>query len=535
MSRWLPRPTSLAFLVAALALAARAQPIRCEGGFVSHRGETFACDQVDLLAWITLQDMGAESGNDSWGWTDPESGREYALMGLDTGTFFVDITEPTQPRLLGKLPAQSLPNLWRDMAVHAGHMYVVSEAAEHGMQVFDLRRLRGLTPDASRRFEADRVFTGEGDLAFFRAHTIAVNEAAARVYPVGARVGEHFVCEGGLLIIDVSEPLSPTSAGCFGGDGYIHDVQCVIYAGPDPRYRGRDICFASSPARAGFRPEDPQNTLTIIDATEPQAPRALSRTTYPQQAFTHQGWLSEDQRYFFLNDEGDEFSFGHPTRNVILDVSDLENPFYVGSYFYPSTAISHNLYIREDFLFAANYTSGLHVLDISRFVLTGDAQDIALVGHFDTFPDPPEAPVTAAHHGGKGFAPFRGAWSNYPFFPSGNVIISDIDRGLFVVRPRRLDVAREPDPSPSPITVHVFPNPVRDALTVQLRAQHAQRVRIELFDLLGRHVRTLLYEPFPAQGDRLWTFDLEGIGAGTYLLRVSGDAFAQSHLVTRLE
>src|SRR5690606_20218176 len=89
--------------------------------------------------------MGASGGNDIWGWTDPETEKEYALMGLNNGTAFVDVSDPVNPVYLGKLPTHTQSSLWRDIKVYADHAFVVSEASGHGMQVFDLTRLRGVT------------------------------------------------------------------------------------------------------------------------------------------------------------------------------------------------------------------------------------------------------------------------------------------------------------------------------------------------------------------------------------------------------
>src|SRR5690554_7849912 len=101
--------------------------------------------------------MGGTSGtdaNDIWGWTDPLTGREYAPVGLSNGTSFVDVTDPSNPVYLGRLPAHSENSLWRDIKVYADHAFVVSEAWDHGMQIFDLTRLRDVAnPPAT--FTAD--------------------------------------------------------------------------------------------------------------------------------------------------------------------------------------------------------------------------------------------------------------------------------------------------------------------------------------------------------------------------------------------
>ena len=208
--------------------------------------------------------------------------------------------------------------------------------------------------------------------------------------------------------VDVRTPASPRAAGCFSLDGYTHETQCVVYDGPDTFYRGREICFNSN-----------EDTLTIVDATDKLEQVQLSRTGYGGSAYTHQGWLTEDQRFFLVNDEGDETAFRHPTRTWIWDVSDLDAPVIASRYDGPTPSIDHNLYIRGNLVYESNYRSGLRVLDASE-IAQGVLRE---VGFFDVYPSD-DAPA------------YNGAWSAYPFFASGSVAINGIEQGLFVVRPR---------------------------------------------------------------------------------------------------
>jgi hypothetical protein len=206
----------------------------------------------------------------------------------------------------------------------------------------------------------------------------------------------------------VRTPAAPRPPGCFSLDGYTHETQCVVYHGPDTLYRGREICFNSN-----------EDTLTIVDATDKLEVVQLSRTGYGGSAYTHQGWLSEDQRFFLVNDEGDETAFRHPTRTWIWDVSDLRAPLIASRYDGPTAAIDHNLYIRGHLVYESNYRSGLRVLDASELA-RGELREL---GFFDVYPAD-DAPA------------YNGAWTAYPFFASGSVAVNGIEQGLFVVRPR---------------------------------------------------------------------------------------------------
>lgn len=379
--------------------SAYAQPIPCDAsGLIDGQ---YSCENVSLLARLDTETMGASLGNDVWGWTDSETGREYALMGLDNGVAFVDITDPVTPAYLGNLPTHTTATVWRDFKVYGNYLFVVSEADQHGMQVFDLAHLRNVAPTQGPvQFQEDAHYGRIG-----QSHNIAINEATATAFIVGSRAEEG--CAAGLHMVDISSPLQPVFAGCFADDGYTHDAQCVVYSGPDTDYTGREICFASN-----------EDTVTIVDVTDRKNAVMLSQAIYPNSAYTHQGWLTEDQRFFVGDDELDEMRFGHTTRSLIFDVSDLDAPEFVAASLSENAAIDHNLYIRGNRIYEANYRSGLRILDATD-IADGTLTEVA---HFDTFPD-------------DDAGQFGGAWSTFPFFGSGTALISDSQYGLFIVRP----------------------------------------------------------------------------------------------------
>ncbi|MCB9134117.1 MAG: choice-of-anchor B family protein [Anaerolineales bacterium] len=376
----------------------------CVGGFAG----TYPCNNVDLLAFVPLASMGGGSGNDVWGWTDSGSGREFALMGLSNGTAFVEITNPTAPVYLGRLPTHTSNSSWRDIKVYANHAFIVSEASGHGMQVFALSQLLTITTPPVI-FSETAFYNGFGN-----AHNIVINEDSGFAYAVGTST-----CSGGLHMVNIQNPTNPINAGCFSSDGYTHDAQCVNYTGPDPDHQGQEICFNSN-----------EDTLTIVNVTNKAAPSMIVKKTYAQSAYTHQGWLTEDQRYFLLDDELDEQTFGFNTRTRIWDVSNLENPVIIGIFDGTTTAIDHNQYIKGNYSYQADYRAGLRILDISN-VAGGSLSEVA---YFDIYPS-------------SNSASFNGAWSTYPYFPSGVVIISGIEQGLFVVQP---NLAGNPTPTPGP-------------------------------------------------------------------------------------
>lgn len=375
----------------------------------------FACREVDLLAQLSLDTVSGGTGAtlaSIWGWTDLESGREFALVPLSDGLAFVEVTVPTAPSVVGWMPTQTIAAPWRDVKVFDDRAYVIADGVGlHGMQVFDLRRLMTNPGGAPVMFAPDFVYYGVGfGLAggeiLGSAHTIAVNEETGFVYVVGARS----TCAGGLHMVDVRE-IRPRFAGCFADDGYTHEVQCVVYRGPDAEHQGRELCFAAN-----------EDTITVVDVTEKRAPRQLSRVGYEGSAYVHQAWLTEDHQYLISNDELDEIEFGHGSRSYVWDVRDVDGPRLIGVRTAASSATDHNLYVRGDLVYEANYRSGLRILSLDE-VASGALTEVAF---FDVDP-------TSDEPG------FDGAWSVYPFFASGNVVVSGITQGLFVLRPHPRD------------------------------------------------------------------------------------------------
>lgn len=364
----------------------------CSGGLAG----SYPCKNIDLMAFLPLGSLGGGVANDIWGWTDPAYGTEYAILGRSTGTSFVDVSDPANPVYLGSLPSHTGVSDWRDVKIYKNRAYMVAEIAGHGLQVFDLRELRDVkNPPVT--FSEETHYGGFGN-----AHNIVINEDTGFAYIVGSDT-----CSGGLHILNMQSPGNPLFVGCYSGDGYVHDAQCVIYHGPDTRYTGSEICF-------GFN----EDTLTIMDVTRKQYIVQLARQGYPGAQYTHQGWLTEDHAFLLLGDEEDEVHYGHNTRTRIFSLANLKKPVLVGSDDGVNKSIDHNMYILDGLVYQSNYTSGLQILNAH----TPGTANLRMVGYFDTY----------LSDNGLGW---KGSWSNFPFFRSGVVIVSSINEGLFVLKP----------------------------------------------------------------------------------------------------
>ena len=358
----------------------------------------YPCNGYDFLGQINLTQFSASSANDIWGWTDSSTGKEYALVGLDNGTAFVDITDTDNLIYLGKLPSATVASSWRDIKVYQDHAFIVSEAGNHGMQVFDLTKLRNV-PNPPVTFGADSRYVGFGS-----AHNIVINEVSGYAYAVGTARNDLY--NGGAHFINIQDPKNPIASGGYGANGYSHDAQVVTYNGPDSDYTGQEIFIGAN-----------ENQVAIVNVKDKDNPVQISTFQYANIGYTHQGWFTEDQRYFILGDETDERDLGFNSRTLIFDLSDLDNPVLHDTYLGKTAAIDHNGYVKGDAFYLANYTAGVRILDISGI----DGKSIIEEGFFDTYP----SDNTAA---------FEGVWSVYPFFESEKIIVNDINSGLFVIK-----------------------------------------------------------------------------------------------------
>jgi len=365
----------------------------CVNGFAG----TFPCKGYDLLAHINLPSLEGNEGSDSWGWTDPKTQKEYVLMGLDNGTAFVDISEPTKPILIGKLPTATEESPWRDIKVYNNHAFIVSEASDHGIQVFDLTRLREAQP--KQNFTADRVLK-----TIPTAHNMVINPDSGYGYVVGTDRGNKYM--GGTHFLDLNDLQSIRFVGGYAEGGYSHDAQVVNYKGPDQDHTGKEIFLGANESR-----------LVIVDVTDKENPKAISEINYQNSHYTHQGWFDKNQRFFFLGDELDELKIGGKTRTLVIDLRDLDQPILHHAYYGPTNAIDHNGYVKDDLFYLANYSAGVRIISIGGL----ENKNMTEIGFFDTFPE---------HNS----TTFNGAWNVYPFFESGVIAISDINRGLFLIK-----------------------------------------------------------------------------------------------------
>lgn len=382
----------------------------------------FPCSRIDLVAHVPLRDLGGNTqGNDIWGHYDLNDGREYAIMGLRNGTVVVDVTLADQPRVVSRIPGQD--TTWRDIkvlqqfslseGVWKSYAYVTADNAEVGLQIIDLNEL------------PVRATLANTDMTDISAHNVYLSNVdySTGVPLPGLKPFLHLAGSnnngGAFNTYVLTNPVDPEPVYRNASNSranYSHDVaSMVVY---DER---KDSQCVNASDYCDILFDFNENDVRLWDKTDNRTPVELSRTSYPQASYVHSGWWSEDKLVMSVHDELDEQVYGINTTLRFFDVSDFTRPVLLSTFTGPTRAIDHNGFVRGNRYYMSNYERGLTILDITNPAAPAEA------GFFDTYPisDRPA---------------FNGAWGTYPFLPSGLVLISDINSGLYLVRDNTLDV-----------------------------------------------------------------------------------------------
>ncbi len=317
-----------------------------------------------------------------WGYVD-SSGTEYALAGAFNYLSIVDVSDPENPAEKFTVPG---PNSgWREIRTWEGYAYVTTEGGG-GVTIVDLRDLpNSINP---------KIYTGDGVIAgqLDKIHALHIDHG--KLYLYGGNLHD-----GKAKIFSLADPWNPTYIATV-SDRYVHDG----YVWKDTLYSGQIY--------AGL--------LEIIDATDPQNPVVINSQLTPNQ-FTHNTWLSSDHKVIYTTDEVDG---SYITSYDISDIHDIKELDRIQSN--PgSGSIPHNTYVlnnpivtgvNTDFLVTSYYTDGVTIVDAAR------PDNLVQVGNYDTAPN--------LSGGGT-----NGTWGVYPFLPSGNLLISNIQGGMYVLTP----------------------------------------------------------------------------------------------------
>jgi choice-of-anchor B domain-containing protein len=400
--------------------------------------------------------------NDCWGYTALD-GREYALLGVRTGTSIIDVTDSSNVYEVDFIP--SVTSTWKDIKTYRHYAYAVNESGG-GLQIFDLSDL----PNSVTELPA---YTG-----LSTSHNIYIDVEDSMLYAEG---------EGSAIIraISLADPEHPVQLSTFGLE--CHDI-----------YARNDTVYVS---------EGNHGSIGIYDLSDPTIPTFISRINVPSSGYVHNTWLSDDGNFLMSTEET-------PGKTVkYWNIQNLDNASIADTYLGQNN-LAHNAHIKGNYAYLSHYESGLKVLDISN------PDSIFEVGYYDTYP--------------QGESPnFNGAWGAFPFFGSGKVLISDIQTGLYVVYFK--ETATHIKSSPKLPTDYLleknYPNPFNPTTTVVYQLSRQSEVQIEIYNLLGQKVRTLLNErKEPGAYEAVWDGKNDHgkqVGSGIYLYRMVANEFVQ--------
>ncbi|MCL1035753.1 choice-of-anchor B family protein [Shewanella submarina] len=408
--------TELDNRLAQMAALQQSQPgANCSGGTASG----FACDNIDLVSHMALSAFSSSPGaaNDIWGHVDLNSGTEYAIIGLQNGTAVVSLADPESPVEVGTV--QGSGTSWRDIKVlqwfdsqavrWKAHAYVSSEGSDQ-IQIIDLSNL----PDSISLVTSDSAVTSAHNV--YISHVdYTTNTALNGMSPL-----LHIVGQGGsggaFRTYSLSQP--GVLNNLFNNSGatladYTHDAASMVVDD------GRAQANCQTPVCTVFMDFNVES-MRLWNITNPSQSRQLADVSYQNAEYVHSGWWSEDKRHIYVHDELDERRVSLNTTLRVFKVDDLSAPQLVKVWTGPTAAIDHNGYARGSRYYMSNYQRGVTILDIS------DPANPVEAGFFDTFP----ASDSNA---------FNGVWGVYPYLPSGLVLASDINSGLYVLKDASLN------------------------------------------------------------------------------------------------
>lgn len=314
--------------------------------------------------------------SDVWGYAD-EFGNEYAIVGRYDGVSIIDVSNP--PILNEVYSVDGLFSTWRDMKTWGDYAYITCECGP-GLMIINMESL----PDENG---IQYTYWIGDTFTFQSAHNLYIDENGI-AYIFGSNFGN-----GGAVILDLTtDPMNPQEIGLF-DENYLHDG--VV--------RG-DTLWGGAVY---------QGDAQAIDVSDKLNPQLITAWKTPS-AFSHNIWFSDNNDFVFTTDEVRNGSI------AAYDVSNVLNPTRLDVWSPNDTGIiPHNTHFINDFLVTSHYTIGVNIIDVSR------PNNMVETGRYDTAPD-------------FNYEGFSGCWGAYPYLPSGHILATDIETGLYLFDPKYL-------------------------------------------------------------------------------------------------
>ena len=429
-------------------------------GLLSAQAQNPALNMSELGTWRHADP--SRYYNDCWGYV--ANGREYAILGSNWGTHFIDVTNPANPVEVNSFQGSNTNVVWRDFKTNGHYAYGVADGwGNNSLQIFDLSDL----PNSVTKVYDSQALT-------WATHNIFIDN------------NKLYLCSTSLPgqgtrsvdILSLADPENPQ---------YLNTIQLPSSAVHDAFIRN-DTAYLSG--------EYPG--MYIYNVADPMNPQLISSiTNYPYQGYNHSSWITADGKTMVV---ADEVPAGLPLK--LFDISDIQNPQYISDFRSNVGATPHNPYILGDFVIISYYKDGVQVYNIA------DPANPVRVGFYDTYPD-----------NGNYYAPdddYQGCWGVYPFLPSGNIIASDITYGLFVLT-NPYTVTSAPG-SELAEQLRVYPNPASGSFNVKL-SETAINPSFTLVNTLGQQVQLTANKV----AGTTYGFNTTGLAAGFYTLQVTAN------------
>jgi len=377
--------------------------------------------------------------NEIWGLAVND--HEFAVIGTTFGTHIIDVTDPNNPTELFVVEGGTTGGaiIHRDFHDHKGYLYsIADEGSNTALQIIDITQL----PDAIEVVYDDSEF-------FTRSHNIFIDASKDRLYSLLSN-GDAFGYSP-MRIFDISDPIDPQVLGSYYNlNGYnisqVHDA-----------FVRNDTAYLNL-GPGGFAIVD------FIDVDNPNIISVITPAEYPQSGYNHSGWLTDDGDFYYMADE----TFGSDMKVLDLrNLPDIDIPTLFNAESEDIT-IPHNQIVKGDKLYVSYYFDGLQVYDISD----------------------PINPVREMYYPTSNFPPtnglYRGAWGVYPFLPSGNILVSDMQEGLFVIDGELPTATDDIEGEFSTPNFTISPNPSNGAFELDLASFSGQNNTIEITDNSGK-------------------------------------------------
>ncbi|MBX7042578.1 MAG: choice-of-anchor B family protein [Ignavibacteria bacterium] len=442
--------------------------------FISHQ----AISQLPNQNTYLLRNIDSYSSYSAlWGYRAPD-GREYAILGTQTGTSFVDITDSANIREVDFV--SGINSGWREMKTYSHYAYVVSEGTNSKLQIIDLQYL----PDSVR------LVSVWGYTGYTKTHSISQN--GHYLYLNGGNA----TANGGVTVVDVSDPVNPVKLGQWSTE-YVHDCRIL-----------NDTIWAANIYTG---------KMTIINATNKSSLEMVrSWQAYPSSTVsTHNAAITDDRNYILTTNE-----ISSPAGKMFVwEISDLTAITRVAEW-QPTgitNSIVHNVEIYGNFAVIAHYTAGIRIVNITN---PATPQEVAW---YDTYPN-------------NNNNNFNGCWGVY-MFPSGKIIGSDMSNGLFVIKTSFPMTGSSQLNTTAPETFTLeqnYPNPFNPSTTIKFSLKENSDVRLSIYDMRGAEV-TRLFSDRRDAGVYEVSFDAskQGLSSGTYLYRIDVAGRTSSYSETK--